>query len=157
MKIPGPDHPISVTPAPRRVRVRFQGHTIVDSDDALILKEAGYKPVYYFPRADVSMEYLARTERSTHCPYKGDASYFTLAMDGRIEENAVWSYEHPFEHMGLIEGRLAFYPDRIDEIHEVDDKGRRIDPNEVVKHTDAGDGHSQGDHWAPNVTPPSAV
>ena len=118
MKIPGPDHPITVTAAPRRVRVIFQGHTIVDSDNALVLKEAAYKPVYYFPREDVSMEYLARTDHSTHCPYKGDASYFTLAMDGRIEENAVWSYEHPFEHMGIIEGLLAFYPDRIDEIHD---------------------------------------
>ena len=55
MKIPGPDHPITVTAAPRRVRVIFQGHTIVDSDNALVLKEAAYKPVYYFPREDVSM------------------------------------------------------------------------------------------------------
>ena len=157
MLTPGPDHPIDIAPARTRWRAMYGDHVIADSGDVLILTEANYAPVVYFPRADVSMEYLAQTERSTHCPYKGDASYFTLTMDGRIEENAVWSYEHPFEHMGLIEGRLAFYPDRIDEIHEVDDKGRRIDPNEVIKHTDAGDGHSQGDHWAPNVTPPSAV
>ena len=95
MKTPGPDHPITITPAGQRWRVQFQGHVIADSGDALILKEADYPPVVYFPREDVSMEYLTRTKHATHCPYKGEASYYTLMMDGRFVENGVWTYESP--------------------------------------------------------------
>jgi len=158
MKIPGPDHPITITPAANRWRVRFEGHVIADSEDALILQEANYRPVVYFPRQDVAMEYMARTDRSTHCPYKGDAAYYTLRMDGQIEENAVWTYETPFPAMAAIAGRLAFYPDQV-EIYEVDDAAvnphhhdTRVD--QAVQHTDAGDGQAQREHWAPNVDVP---
>ena len=102
MKTPGPDHSITITPAPTRWRAKFAGHVIADSADALILQESTYPPVVYFPRADVSMDFMRRTDRSTHCPYKGDASYFTLLMDGKFAENAGWSYEQAasFGHYG---------------------------------------------------------
>ena len=159
MKIPGPDHPITITPAARRWRARFEGHVIADTDDALILKESTYPAVVYFPREDVSMEYLARTDHHTHCPYKGDASYFTIRMDTRIEENAVWSYEEPFPAMTEIAERLAFYPNKV-EIYEVDDA--EVNPahlqepsvDEVVQHTDSGSGQPQRDRWPPTVDQP---
>jgi uncharacterized protein (DUF427 family) len=118
MKLPNPDHPITITPGHGRVRVTFAGRVIADTTRALILKEAAYKPVQYIPRADVDMSVLAPTEHRTHCPYKGDASYFTIRVDGRSTENAVWSYEQPFPAMAEIKDYLAFYPNRIDAIEE---------------------------------------
>lgn len=110
MKPIGPDHPISVKAHGGRVRVLFQGHEIADSDDVLVLQESTYPPVFYFPRDDVEMSVLSRTTESTHCPYKGDASYFTILRDAKVVENAVWTYENPYDQMRLIAGRLAFYP-----------------------------------------------
>lgn len=158
MKEPGPDHPIIVSPAPRRVRVKYQGHVIADTADALVLKEADYPPVFYFPRSDVAMEYMSRSERATHCPYKGDASYYTLLMDGDFAENAVWTYETPYPAMQSIAGRLAFYPDNV-EIYEVDDDQAVVHPergdvDEIVQHTDSGSGASQKPAWAPTVETP---
>ena len=116
MKIPGPDHPITVTPSPQRVRVTFNGRVVADTKRALVLQEASYKPVFYVPRQDAQMDLFARTGHSTHCPYKGDASYYTINVDGRAAENAIWSYETPYPAMKEITGYLAFYPDRIDKI-----------------------------------------
>jgi len=118
MKIPGPDHPITITTAPNRWQARFNGEVIADSADVRVLKEASYPAVIYFPRADVTMAALSRTERSTHCPYKGDAAYYSLGVGDRTSENAVWTYEAPYPAMAEIEGRLAFYADRV-EILEV--------------------------------------
>ena len=118
MKLPGPDHPITITPKGRRVRVAFAGRVVADTTRALTLKEAGYKPVFYIPRADADMSSLTRTSHSSHCPYKGDASYFTIVADGRAAENAVWSYEHPFPAMAEIKEYLAFFPKRVDTIEE---------------------------------------
>ena len=148
MKIPGPDHPITITAAATRWRGKYAGHVIADSAEALVLQEASYPQVIYFPRKDVSMEYLARTAHATHCPYKGDASYFTLNMDGHLAENAVWTYEQPYPAMALIEGRLAFYPDKV-EVYEVGDAAvdERRCVDKIVQHTDAGDGTSQREHW----------
>jgi uncharacterized protein (DUF427 family) len=120
MKTPGPDHPITLTPATRRWRAMYSGHVIADSNDVIILAEAGYKQAIYFPRADVAMEYMSRTARTTHCPYKGEAAYYTVLMNGHIAENAVWTYEEPYPAMELIRDRLAFYPDKV-ELYEVDD------------------------------------
>ena len=120
MKTPGPKHPITITPADRRWRVKFQGHVIADSGDALILKEASYPPVVYFPRDDVSMEFLSRTTHATHCPYKGDAAYYSLKVNGRSAENAVWTYEKPYPAVASIKDHLAFYPNRVDRIEEVE-------------------------------------
>jgi uncharacterized protein (DUF427 family) len=118
MKVPGPDHPITVTPAGKRVRVSFAGKVIADSTRALTLKEASYPPVFYIPRADADMSALTRSAHHTHCPYKGDASYFSIAADGKSAENAVWSYEQPFPAVSEIKEHLAFYPNRVDKIEE---------------------------------------
>ncbi len=120
MKLPGPDHPITITPATSSWRARFNGRVIADSASALALKEASYPLVIYFPRADVAMDALSRTERSTHCPYKGDAAYYTMAVDGEVAPNVIWTYEVPFPAMAEISGYLAFYADRVD-VYEVDD------------------------------------
>ncbi|MGN6572937.1 MAG: DUF427 domain-containing protein [Pseudolabrys sp.] len=116
MKVPGPDHPITVTRSGKHVRVSFAGKTIADTTRALELKEASYPSVFYIPRADADMAALTKTGHHTHCPYKGDASYFTIAADSRSAENAVWSYETPFPAVGEIKEHLAFYPNRVDEI-----------------------------------------
>jgi uncharacterized protein (DUF427 family) len=108
-----PDHPIVTQPAGVRVQVRAGGRVIADSRDALVMKEGDYRPVYYFPRADVAMDRLVRSSHTTYCPFKGTASYFSL-RDGA--ENAVWSYEAPYDEMSAIRERLAFYPDKVDSI-----------------------------------------
>jgi uncharacterized protein (DUF427 family) len=161
MLTPGPDHPITIEPAAKRWRARFGDHVIADTNDALILQEASYPAVVYFPRADVGMDYMARTEHSTHCPYKGDAAYYTLDMDGRIVENAVWTYEAPYPAMEAIAGRLAFYTNNV-EVYEVDDAAvnphphGREDIDAIVQHTDSGSGASQREHWQANVDTPEA-
>jgi uncharacterized protein (DUF427 family) len=116
MKLPGPDHPITITPEPGRVRVRFGGRTIAETSRALRLQEASYKPVFYIPREDADMANLRRTDHSTHCPYKGDANYFSIAGENGRGENAVWTYETPFPAVSEITGYLAFYSDRVDAI-----------------------------------------
>lgn len=118
MKIPGPDHPISIAPSGKRVRITFSGRVVADTAHALSLKEASYKPVLYIPRADVDMSLLTATDHRTHCPYKGDANYYSIVADGRSAENAVWSYEQPFPAMAEIKDYLAFYPNRVDAIEE---------------------------------------
>ena len=118
MKLPGPDHPITIARNNKRVRVSFAGRVVADTTRALTLSEASYKPVQYIPRADVDMRLLMRTDHRTHCPYKGDASYFTIEADGRSAENAVWSYEQPFPAMAEIREYLAFYPNRVNAIEE---------------------------------------
>jgi uncharacterized protein (DUF427 family) len=118
MKIPGPDHPIAITPNPKRVRVTAGGVVIADSTHALTLKEASYPAVQYLPRADANMALLSRSDRTTHCPYKGDASYFSVTAGGKALENSIWTYETPFPAMAEISGHLAFYPDKV-KIEEV--------------------------------------
>jgi uncharacterized protein (DUF427 family) len=120
VKTPGPDHPITIEPARNRWRVRFEGQVIADSADALILREADYPPVVYFPRSDIEMDRMSRTDRATYCPYKGHAAYFTLLVDGQRAENAAWTYELPYPAMAAIAERLAFYPNKV-EVYEVDD------------------------------------
>jgi len=118
MKLPGPDHPITITPSTKRVRVTFGGKVVADTTKALSLKEASYPAVLYIPRADAKMNLLTKTDHATHCPYKGDASYFSIQADGKAAENAVWSYEQPFPAMAEIKDLLAFYPNRVDKIEE---------------------------------------
>ncbi|WP_061022955.1 DUF427 domain-containing protein [Bradyrhizobium sp. CCH5-F6] len=118
MKLPGPDHPITITPNPRRVRVTAGDIVIAETEKALTLKEARYPAVQYVPREDTNMALLERTDRVTHCPYKGDASYYSVKADGKTLDNAIWSYETPFPAMAEISGRLAFYPDKV-KIEEV--------------------------------------
>jgi len=113
MKIPGPDHPITIAANPSRVRVLAGDKVIADTTRALALKEATYPVVQYIPREDTDQSLLTRTDRSTHCPYKGDASYFTIRAGDSTVENAVWSYETPFPAMKDITGYLAFYPNKV--------------------------------------------
>ena len=153
MKIPGPDHPITVTAAPNRIQVTYNGHVIADTRKALTLKEASYRPVLYFPREDVEMAFLTRTDHSTYCPYKGDASYYTLLMDGRFAENAVWTYETPYPAMETIKDLVAFYPNQV-EIHELEGDVQPDAVKEAILHTDDGAGQSQREHWAPTVGQP---
>jgi uncharacterized protein (DUF427 family) len=118
MKLPGPDHPITIEPTQKRVRVVFNGRVVADSTRALTLREASLRPVLYIPRADADMSLLARSTNASHCPYKGDAAYYSLSVDGRTAENAVWTYETPYPAMAPIKEHLAFYPDRVDRIEE---------------------------------------
>lgn len=118
MKLPGPDHPITITPNPKRVRVSAGGVVIADTARALTLKEASYPAVQYVPRADANMALLDRTERVTHCPYKGNANYFSIKTNGATLENSIWTYENPYPAMAEIAGHLAFYPDKV-KIEEV--------------------------------------
>lgn len=116
MKTPDAHHPITIVPHEGRVRVSFNGVVIADSTHALALQESTYKPVVYIPRADARMDLVTRTEQRTHCPYKGDASYYALRVGDRISDNAMWSYEQPYPAVGAIAGHFAFYPDRVDSI-----------------------------------------
>ena len=118
MKLPGPDHPITITANPKRLRVLADGVVIADTTHALTLKEGKYPAVQYVPRQDANMDLLKRTDRVTHCPYKGDANYFSILANGKTLENAIWTYEMPFPAMAEISGHLAFYPDRV-KIEEV--------------------------------------
>jgi len=166
MQTPGSGHRITLERGQRRWRAYFNHHVIADTDDALILREGDLPPVVYFPRQDVSMEYMGRTDRRTHCPFKGDAAYYTLTMGGQIAENVAWSYEAPFDSVADIQGRIAFYPDQV-EIYDVEDAAvnphhrdrrhermARDEVAQIIQHTDAGDGASQRDHWPPNVERP---
>src|SRR5437868_11267082 len=116
MKIPGPDHPISIDANPSRIVVTVGGKVIADTRNALTLREASYPAVQYIPRRDVDMAALTRSEHTTYCPYKGDASYYSIPAGGDRSRNAVWSYETPFEAMAQIKDYVAFYSDRVDEI-----------------------------------------
>ena len=105
-----PEHRITTEPAGVRVKVTFKGELIADSRDAIRLKEGSYPPVYYIPRTDAKMDRLVRTSHQTYCPFKGQASYYSL-KDG--PQNAVWTYEQPYDETMVIQERLAFYPDKV--------------------------------------------
>lgn len=110
---PGPDHPITVTPNPGRVVVRVGDHVVADSTHALTLQESNYPAVQYVPLPDVNADALQRSETSTYCPYKGDASYYSLRVDGSELTDAVWTYESPYPAVAEIAGHVAFYPDKV--------------------------------------------
>lgn len=102
------DH-IRITKAEGRWSVRAGGAVLGESDDALELSEGDYPPVIYFPRGDIAMAFLDPTDKTTHCPHKGDASYFSVVTKSTTLQNAVWSYEHPLDAVSRIAGHLAFY------------------------------------------------
>ena len=116
MKLPGPDHPISIENNLSRVVVTLGGKVIADTRNALTLREASYPAVQYVPRRDVDMAALTRSQHTTFCPYKGEAAYFSIPAGGDRSVNAVWTYETPFAAMAQIKEYVAFYPDRVDEI-----------------------------------------
>ena len=116
MKIPGPDHRITITPTAGRVVVTLAGKTVADSRNALTLKEASYPAVQYIPRADVDMSLLERSDHKTYCPYKGDCSYYSILVGGEHARDAVWTYEDAYPSVAAIKGHMAFYPSRVDAI-----------------------------------------
>ncbi len=118
IKIPDLDHPITIERNGARVVITAASRAIADSSNALTLREATYPPVLYIPRKDVDMAALKRTDYATYCPYKGECSYFSIVAAGSRGENAVWTYEAPYDAVGAIKDYLAFYPDRIDSIDE---------------------------------------
>lgn len=119
VKIPGPGHPITIEKSASHVTVIVAGKTIADTRDALALQEASYPVVYYIPRKDVDMAALERTQHLTYCPYKGDASYYSIPSGGERATNAVWTYEQPHDAVAEIREYLAFYSDRVDAISAV--------------------------------------
>jgi uncharacterized protein (DUF427 family) len=118
IKVPGPDHPISIQRNPAHVVVSAAGRVVADTGNALTLLEADYPAVQYIPREDVDFSQLERTDHATYCPYKGDCSYYSVPAGGRKSINAAWSYENPFPAVAQIRGHVAFYPDKVDEITE---------------------------------------
>ena len=109
----GPDHPITIEPTGHRVTVTREGHTVADSERAVTLREANYPPVQYIPFEDVDASLLQATGHTTYCPYKGDANYYSLVVDGDVSENSVWQYGEPHPGMEQIAGYIAFYADRV--------------------------------------------
>ncbi|HEY0198122.1 MAG TPA: DUF427 domain-containing protein [Rhodanobacter sp.] len=119
IKVPSPEHPITIEPNPRRVVISVAGHTIADTRDALTLREANYPAVQYIPRKDVDMSLLERTDHATYCPYKGDCAYFSIPAGDACSVHAVWTYEAPYAAVAGIKDHLAFYADRVDAIDDL--------------------------------------
>jgi uncharacterized protein (DUF427 family) len=113
MKIPGPDHPITIERNPSRVVITLNGEVLAHTRNALTLREARYPAVHYIPRADVEMSRLIRSDHTTYCPFKGDCAYYDLPGGGEHVANAVWTYEAPFDAVAMIKDYFAFYPDRV--------------------------------------------
>jgi uncharacterized protein (DUF427 family) len=114
VKIPGPDHPITIENKQAHITVSVAGKVIADTREALSLKEASYPAVIYVPRKDVDMSALKKTDHATYCPYKGDCSYYSIPVGGERSVNAIWTYENPYASVSQIKDYMAFYPDRID-------------------------------------------
>ena len=118
IKVPGPDHLITIERNAHRVVVRVAGRVVADTREALTLREASYPAVQYVPRKDVDMTLLERTDHVTYCPYKGDCAYYSVPAGGERSINAVWTYEAPYAAVAAIKDHVAFYPDRVDAIEE---------------------------------------
>ena len=112
IKTAGPEHPITITPSRDHVVVHSGEATIADSRSTLVLREANYPPVRYIPIADVDRSQLAASELTTYCPYKGDASYYSITRDAQRGTDAVWFYDDPYPAVAEIKGHVAFYSDR---------------------------------------------
>jgi uncharacterized protein (DUF427 family) len=113
MKLPNAEHPITLSRLPERLLVRFKDVVVADSENTLVLQEANYPAVYYVPRADIVETHFLRTEHSSYCPYKGQASYFSLSAGADTATDAVWSYEQPYPSLAEIKEYVAFYPGKV--------------------------------------------
>lgn len=118
----GPEYKIVIESSPRRVRVVFNGETVADSSCMKMMHETGHLPVYYFPVDNVRKDLLEKTDHTTHCPHKGDASYWRVKVGDRIAENAMWSYENPIDSLPELNGLLAFYWRKMDHWYEEDEE-----------------------------------
>ncbi|HEY2193124.1 MAG TPA: DUF427 domain-containing protein [Actinomycetospora sp.] len=112
--VPGPDHPITIESTDRRVTVTVSGRTIVDTTNAVILQEAGYPAVYYVPLAEVDPDVLRPSDHETYCPFKGEASYYSVATDDGELADVVWTYRKPYDAVAQIKDHVAFYANRVD-------------------------------------------
>jgi uncharacterized protein (DUF427 family) len=112
--VPGPDHPITIAPASTTVTVRFGGRVIAETDRALVLQEASYPAVHYLPLDAVAADVLRPSTHETYCPFKGDASYFSLTDGDAVAEDAVWTYVTPYDAVAEIAGHVAFYPQHVE-------------------------------------------
>ncbi len=139
---PGPEYKVVIESSPRRLRVVFNGETVADSSRMKMMHESRHLPVYYFPVDDVRMDLLGRTDHMTHCPHKGDASYWSVRVGDRVAENAMWSYEDPTDNVPDLKGLVAFYWGEMDHWYEEDeeifvharDPYRRIDTMPSSRH-----------------------
>ena len=113
---PGPDHPITITPTEGRVVVKVAGAVVADSRAALTLQESTYPAVQYIPLADVDTSLLEPTTTESYCPYKGDASYYSIPAGGEKAVDAIWEYKQPRDAVAQIKEHVAFYPNRVDSI-----------------------------------------
>jgi uncharacterized protein (DUF427 family) len=111
---PTTEHPITIEENPNRIVVKAGSHVIADTRAALTLREAAYSPVFYVPLADVDEAQLSRTDHATYCPYKGDASYYSVPAAGFDGENVVWEYQDPYPSVAEIKDHVAFYDDRVE-------------------------------------------
>lgn len=125
---------VLVEPSPKRFRVWFGDTLIADTVGAKLLFEAGYQPVIYFPQADLAMDRLQPTAHTTHCPYKGDASYWTVSAGGKQAENAAWAYKTPLPGVADIAGYISFYWKMMDRWMEEDSPllGHARDPHKRI-------------------------
>jgi uncharacterized protein (DUF427 family) len=126
-------YPVRIKANLKRVRAMFQGHVIADTSHALTVLEEGYPPVQYFPREDVEMGFMGQTERHSRCPHKGEASYYTLTMQGEIAENAAWSYEHPLASALALKDYIAFYAEVV-EVYELSPGEENLEPRAAHPH-----------------------
>ena len=120
MLTPGPEHPITIEPAQERVTVRVGDTVVADTKSALALREATYPPVYYIPLTDVDQALLERSGTTTFCPYKGDATYYSIVTPDSEIADAIWTYEAPYPAVESIAGHVAFYPNRVEIKTETD-------------------------------------
>jgi uncharacterized protein (DUF427 family) len=111
--IPGPDHPITVETSSAHVVVKAGDSVLADSSNALTLREANYPPIYYVPLADVDSELLESSDTTSYCPYKGDASYYSVRTGAGVVKDAIWFYDEPYDAVSEIAGHVAFYADRV--------------------------------------------
>src|SRR5258708_20457682 len=118
IKIPGPDHPITIERNAHRIVVAVAGRVVADTWAALTLREASYPPVQYIPLKDVDTALLERTDHPTYCPYKGDCGYYSIPLGSERCVDAFWTYEAPYAAVAAIRDHVAFYPDRGDAIKE---------------------------------------
>lgn len=139
-KAPGfvknPGHIVELEPSPRRVRVEFNGETIVDTTRAQLLFETRHTPTYYLPMEDIRTDLMTPTDNSTNCPYKGDASYWSITVGDRTAENAMWAYEIPYDEKPELRGLAAFYWNRVDHWFEEDEE-IFVHPRDPHKRVDA--------------------
>src|SRR5205085_9899262 len=141
------DYEIRFEPSRRRVRVEFNGAWVADSERALVLYETRRPPAYYFPRDDVALELLHKTEQVTHCPFRGNATYWTLRTNGAVTENAAWSYEEPYEEAAPIKAHVSFDPERVSAIYEGDDEIPHLARAAASAHANSIAGWLLGEAW----------